>query len=356
MSYEIGRSIRALDGPVLITGHTGFKGTWLTILLESLGIPVVGFSLAPNNDDLYLRANRLGAIPETIGDIRDVTKLMSFIKKHKPSLIFHMAAQPLVLDSYIDPTGTFATNVMGTANLLEASFAQPSVKLVCIITTDKVYKNNNLGFKFKETDPLEGKDPYSASKVGSESVAAAWRQIAHIKGGPLINIYRAGNVIGGGDFAKNRLIPDLIRGVLSGNEVEIRNPKSSRPWQHVLDPLIGYISAANHSILKSESVTLNFGPSENSLTVQEVLTIAEKTWNSVKYKIVRENENYLEATNLGLDSSAAETMLNWKPQINQEQAIVSTMNWWKDILVNKVEITTRLMQDIVQFQSTYQTH
>jgi len=352
MVSELGKTLRSLEGPILITGHTGFKGTWLTLLLEELEIPVVGYSLPPTQGSLFERAKRRGKILEEFGDIRDISKFASFLKLHKPSVIFHLAAQPLVLESYKDPIGTFATNVLGTANVLGAAFNESSVQLVCVITTDKVYKNDNSGKRFKESDSLEGKDPYSASKVGTESVASAWKQIAQVKGGPVVSVYRAGNVIGGGDFAENRLIPDVIRGVISNERVSIRNPNSTRPWQHVLDPLIGYVMGAEYSLINQKPLVLNFGPNEQSLSVGRVLEIAGASWDRINYKITRQIDSKIESKSLELDSTLAEKTLGWNPQMNQSEAVESTVIWWKDVLEKNADPNEKLLQEISVFLSS----
>jgi CDP-glucose 4,6-dehydratase len=250
MENGLGTTLSRLSGPVLITGHTGFKGTWLTILLEKLGIPTIGYSLKPLQGSLFERAEVTGRIPELFADIRDRNSLNSFIELHKPSCVIHMAAQPLVLESYNNPFETFDINVMGTVNLLETSFNHDFIQSIVVVTTDKVYRNDNSGRKFIETDPLEGKDPYSASKVATEAVVSAWQQISKAQGGPRVISVRAGNVIGGGDFANNRIIPDLVRSIMiEKKDVVIRNPESTRPWQHVLDSLAGYILALEATLL-----------------------------------------------------------------------------------------------------------
>ena len=262
MEKTLGSGLKALSGPVLITGHTGFKGTWMTLLLEELGIETVGVSLPPTKDSLYGRLERKGAIKEEFVDIRDFKSLGNVVRELNPSAVFHMAAQPLVMESYKTPRETFETNVMGTANLLSAALAVRSIQAISVITTDKVYRNENTGRRFLESDPLAGKDPYSASKVGTEAVVSAWQQIVDVEGGPRIISVRAGNVIGGGDFAENRIIPDLVRGIISGKPVKIRNPRSTRPWQHVLDPLCGYVQSIEYSLSGGKTRQFNFGPIE----------------------------------------------------------------------------------------------
>jgi CDP-glucose 4,6-dehydratase len=331
MEFLVGQRLRELPGPLLLTGHTGFKGTWMTFLLEYLEVPVIGYSLAAEKDSLFDRADRIGAIPEAIADIRDYKALEHFIDLHKPSTIIHMAAQPLVLKSYESPRETFDVNVMGTANVLDIAFKKDFVKAIIIVTTDKVYRNDNSGRAFIESDPLEGKDPYSASKVGTESVVAAWQQIAKVSGGPRIVSVRAGNVIGGGDFAEDRIIPDLVRGAISGKPVDIRNPESTRPWQHVLDPCVGYIMALEASLEGIRLKTLNFGPNTVSLEVHLVVEVSREFFPEIKANTRQEanRDSSIESKVLGLNPEFAHSQLNWKPRWSQEDAIRQTFKWWK---------------------------
>lgn len=325
-------ALKAGDGPILITGHTGFKGAWLTLLLEKLGIPVVGFSLDPIKDSFYQRLGLQGTNEEVFGDVRDKDQLEKFIKKTKPLGIIHLAAQPLVLDSYRFPIETFETNVMGTANVLAAAGTVPSVKALVVVTTDKVYLNKNSNKWFVETDPLQGKDPYSASKVGSEAAADAWRQIYRSSGGPLIGKARAGNVIGGGDLSKDRLIPDLVRAYLFGAVCEIRNPDSTRPWQHALDPLLGYVLYLNHLLSGNNTQAINFGPREPSLKVSTIVDLVKNAWNNIPITYgMPEFSGDQEATYLDLDSTFAEDSINWRPTWTQEEAVLKTINWWSRV-------------------------
>jgi CDP-glucose 4,6-dehydratase len=326
--------LKNLERPVMITGHTGFKGTWLTLLLESQGVEVSGLSLRPEEDSLYSRLKRTGKIHENFLDIRDFDSVKSVIRSVNPSVIFHMAAQPLVLQSYIDPRGTFETNVMGTANILESVGGLNGRSYIVAITTDKVYENLETGRKFKEEDKLHGKDPYSASKVGTESVVAAWKNIWKANDSHKICSVRAGNVIGGGDFAKDRLIPDIIRGVQEKTVIEIRNPASSRPWQHVLDPLSGYVLAAGALLDEMNLDAVNFGPTEQSLSVRNVIEIAEEDFQRQAFFSIsaKQTEQPLESGLLDLDSSLARTKLGWEPKWDQEEAIHSTFSWWKKVL------------------------
>ena len=333
MKLDAFRSQFDLGTKILVTGHTGFKGTWLSLLLEQLGFEVCGLSLEAEPGSLFQRLNRAGKIEEKITDIRNFSAVSSAVSSFKPKLIFHLAAQPLVLTSYDQPRETFETNIMGTANILESAFSTSSVSHVSVITTDKVYKNEENGEKFKEGDPLFGKDPYSASKVGAEAAVSAWIQMKKVHDGPEIMALRAGNVIGGGDFAEYRLLPDLVRGFQKGKSVEIRNPQSTRPWQHVLDPLTGYLLAAAKSNLGTQNTAFNFAPNGESLSVKKVCDIAAETWGRGAVGVhVSENVSKLEAKALELDASLARAELGWSPFWTQEEAVRSTINWWKKIL------------------------
>ena len=333
MNSIFGESLRGLPGPILVTGHTGFKGTWLTLLLEYLNIPVVGISLPPEANSLYSLMKRENKIAEKFIDIRDLSELQSTIQKFAPSAVLHMAAQPLVLESYESPLSTFAINVIGTANLLQSCLQSLTVGTIGVVTTDKVYRNLGKKRSFIESDPLEGKDPYSASKVGTESVVNAWREISMNHGGPQIFSLRAGNVIGGGDRARNRLLPDIVNSRLSGNPLEVRNPKSTRPWQHVLDPLHGYLMALEKSINKKIAPAYNFGPSSKSITVDNVVKIANNTWGNslVVHNLDDSQKIKHEAAELSIDASLSSRELDWRPRWSQEEAVKSTINWWKQV-------------------------
>jgi CDP-glucose 4,6-dehydratase len=330
MKYQLGKRLRDLPGPVLLTGHTGFKGTWMTFLLEHLNVPVVGYSLPAEKGSLYARAERNGEIPEMFADIRDHESLEKFIDLYKPSIIIHMAAQPLVLKSYEYPKETFDVNVMGTVNLLDIAFKNDFIDGIAVITTDKVYRNDNSGHAFIESDPLEGKDPYSASKVGTEAVVTAWQQIARISGGPRVVSLRAGNVIGGGDFAENRIIPDLVRAYLSKEKITVRNPNSTRPWQHVLDPLHGYILAVENFLTDKSFHHLNFGPSAKSLSVKDLIDIAVLTIPELisLIEIADTNDYQIEAESLELNSNSSHRYLAWNPKWEQDMSIRKTFEWW----------------------------
>lgn len=348
MDLTLGASLRELAGPVLITGHTGFKGAWLTLLLERLGVPVIGLSLSPQPDSLYSRIQREGALKESFKDIRDFESVRQFMTTHRPAAVIHMAAQPLVLQSYRTPRETFETNVMGTVNVLESSFLTDSVKAVVVVTTDKVYRNDNFKNSFVESDALQGKDPYSASKVGTEATVSAWQQISKIRGGPMVISVRAGNVIGGGDWAENRIIPELIRGFSEQNLVIVRNPLSTRPWQHVLDPLRGYIMALE-AILKGVILdSLNFGPDTQGLTVGEIVKMSIEYWPSktlVEFSDAGKSQD-IEATYLNLDSKKAREVLGWNSRWGQKESVRATIEWWNKVLKNSISPLDACTHDI----------
>lgn len=319
----------------------------MTFLLEDLNIPVVGYSLPAEKDSLFDRGKRTGAIPEAFSDIRNYEALEQFIDLQQPSTIVHMAAQPLVLKSYESPRETFDVNVLGTVNVLDIAFKKDFVKAIIVVTTDKVYRNDNSGRAFIESDPLEGKDPYSASKVGTETVVAAWQQIAKVSGGPNIVSVRAGNVIGGGDFARDRIIPDLIRGVLSGQIVSIRNPNSTRPWQHVLDPCVGYLMALESSIEKLSYTNLNFGPKGKNITVSEVAHIAKSFFPDLELRMeIEQKLQNKESLNLSLNTELSAKELKWHPSFNQMKSVEMSLSWWKKFINNEATIEELCLADI----------
>lgn len=338
MEFAHIKSQRITDRPILLTGHTGFKGAWFQQLLLSMGYEVAGFSLEPQPDSLYSHLRVKNSVNEKFGDIRDQEELKNFVLSVKPEIIFHFAAQAIVLDSYADPLGTFSTNVLGTANLLESAFACESVKVVAVVTTDKVYENKELGKSFLESDPLMGKDPYSASKVGTEQVVAAWRQIAKVSGGPSVISLRAGNVIGGGDTNSTRLLPQLIHSLVTGEKLLIRNPQASRPWQHVLDPLHGYLKAVQHQLAGNDEAAFNFSCDSASLTVSEVVRTACTQWDVKVSDAVEFNnlsDNLIEARSLDLNSTKSRLILGWKSNWTQVEAVQSTVSWWKNFRMLK---------------------
>lgn len=317
---------------VLVTGHTGFKGGWLTIWLNRLGCNVTGVGLAPITcPSLYDLADIHLLCKSHLIDIRDQSRLFEVIKKTEPEVIFHLAAQALVRQSYRDPIDTISTNIMGTANLLDIIRQTPSVKSVVIVTTDKVYKDNDLGYPHKEGDVLGGHDPYSASKAASELIIDSFRNSYLEESGIHVASVRAGNVIGGGDWAQDRIIPDAIRAWGANKPLTLRNPLSIRPWQHVLEPLYGYIVLAqklNSSACFSKSY--NFGPPpECSKSVEEIINLAGKIWGDgdVVNELIK--TQLKETRALSLDSRLAEKELNILPIWDISVSMEKTVQWYK---------------------------
>lgn len=322
---------------VLITGHTGFKGVWLTSILNLLGAEVMGISKDLGHSKPLLRANIAEDQSFEI-DIRDSDRLHQKLQDLKPDLIFHLAAQSLVLESYINPISTFETNFTGTLNLLRASSKLAGLKGVVLATTDKVYRNNNSIHRFTEDDPLGGHDPYSASKSCASILISSWKDIPENQNKKFIDV-RAGNVIGGGDRAKNRLMPDLITAALSQETLTLRNPESVRPWQHVLDPLFGYLQVGERILNESEiDGPYNFGPPEvDSLRVKEVAQVFRNNFPSVQIEESFSHSKLKESNHLQLNSSRAINELGWESRIPAHEAVKLTIDW--EISVDKLELT-----------------
>jgi CDP-glucose 4,6-dehydratase len=324
---------------VFVTGHTGFKGSWLIQILEWLGAEVKGYSLAPEKpNDLYNQVDGdKHCYTSVIGDLRDLQKLQGELVRFEPDFVFHLAAQSLVRRSYDKPVDTFMVNAQGTVHILEAirSLQKPCVALM--ITTDKVYENPERGTAFKEDDKLGGYDPYSASKAAAEIVVESYTRSffnpeAYSKHQKAIAAVRAGNVIGGGDYSDDRIIPDIVRALDFGETVGLRNPKSVRPWQHVLEPLGAYLllAAKMNEDPVQYSTAFNFGPEpDDTKTVEELTRIFLETFNQPgNYKVTTTDAQLHEANLLVLDSSKAERMIGWKPKLNAEQAIRATAEWY----------------------------
>lgn len=319
---------------VLVSGHTGFKGTWLSLWLDQLGAEVWGLSLPAEVGSLYDRAALSGRWPEVLGDIRDQDVVTRALRQSAPDLVMHLAAQPLVRKSYRSPVATWGTNVMGTTHVLDGAVRCDSVHGVVVVTTDKVYLNTGQLWGYREPDPLGGHDPYSASKSAAEMAAQAWRSVVLETGGPQIVTVRAGNVIGGGDFAADRLLPDLMRGFAAGDSVAVRNPASTRPWQHVLDPLSGYLRVAELLVTGATvPESLNFGPDPKDVhSVQHVCDIASDSWGPEATWQATPDEGPAEADALALDSTLAARALGWSPRWTTTQAVDRTVGWWKSVL------------------------
>ena len=321
---------------VLLTGHTGFKGSWLSLWLQSLGAEVTGYSLAaPTEPSLFVLADVARGMHSVHGDVRDLEHLKRVVREHQPEIVFHLAAQSLVRRSYSDPVGTYATNLMGTAHVLETVRDTPTIGAVVIVTSDKCYENLEDRRAYRETDRLGGFDPYSSSKACAELITGAFRNsyfssAKHAKTG--VASVRAGNVIGGGDWATDRLIPDVMRAVFAGGKVLIRNPDAVRPWQHVLDPLCGYLMLAEKLCHdpKRYAEAWNFGPDESeSLPVATVLELLKGFWGADMAWQSEDGVQLHEAHSLKLDSSKARTMLGWQPQWNLNRALEATAEWYK---------------------------
>ncbi len=316
---------------VLITGHTGFKGSWLALWLQELGAAVIGVALPPATEPSHWNLIRTTAEDRRL-DIRDASALASVVAASQPEIIFHLAAQPLVRRSYRDPLETWSTNVMGTANLLEACRQTKSVKAIVVITTDKCYENKEWPWGYQENDRLGGHDPYSASKAGAELVAASYRSaFFNTPEAPLLATARAGNVIGGGDWSEDRLIPDLVRAVSANQSLEIRSPDATRPWQHVLESLSGYLMLGQQ-LLEGEkdfAQAWNFGPEpEGNRTVSEVLGRLISHWPEVRWHTTAQPQPH-EANLLYLDSAKAHSLLKWQPVWRLDQALAVTANWYR---------------------------
>ena len=321
---------------VFITGHTGFKGSWLSIILAYLNSTVDGYSLKPQKNSLFNKSMISQKLKSnTYADINDLIKLKKKIKACRPEIIFHLAAQPLVIKSYIEPLKTLNTNIIGTANLLESIRNIKSIKSVVIITTDKVYKIKKDNRLYKEFDQLGGFDPYSASKVGAEIVVQSYIKsfFNNSKLKNKISTARAGNVIGGGDFSENRLIPDIISAINNKKKLKIRNLNHIRPWQHVLDPLMGYLTLAEkqyNNKVDNKDHAWNFGPNKSNF--KKVIDIVRYIKSSQKFEyILAKNNTPLKETNiLKLNSLKAKKKLNWTSKWNLTKSITKTLEWNKN--------------------------
>ncbi len=321
---------------VLLTGHTGFKGSWLSLWLQSMGSEVVGYALNPPTDpSLFEIAEVAKGMTSIIGDIRDLELLRRVFAEHQPEIVIHMAAQPLVRYSYIEPVETYSTNVMGTVNLLEAVRSTKSVKAVVNVTTDKCYENREWAWGYRENEAMGGYDPYSSSKGCAELVTAAYRNSyfhpeKHKEHGVAIASGRAGNVIGGGDWADDRLIPDIMRAISAGKPVNIRNPHAIRPWQHVLEPLAGYLVLAQKLYEEGAAYAegWNFGPNdEDAKPVQWIVEKLSQSWGEGASWVVDGGAHPHEAHYLKLDCSKAKSRLDWHPRWNLEEALEAIVEW-----------------------------
>ncbi|MGA8272373.1 MAG: CDP-glucose 4,6-dehydratase [Candidatus Sulfotelmatobacter sp.] len=323
---------------VFLTGHTGFKGSWLALWLNRLGAQIRGYALDPcTKPNMFTIASIDTVVDDVRGDVRDYAKLEASMTEFAPEVVFHLAAQPIVRLSYADPVGTYATNIMGTVHLMEAVRKTPSVRAVVCVTTDKCYQNQEWVWPYRETDPLGGYDPYASSKACTEIVSAAYRNSFfsldrlhehHVA----LATARAGNVIGGGDWSEDRLVPDLVRGFTSGEPVLIRRPNAIRPWQHVLDPLHGYLVLAQELVVRNArcASSFNFGPSDEDIwPVERIATELVQMWGQGA-SWVRDSASSVHEDNiLRLDASKARVELGWKPRLKIEMALEWTMAWYR---------------------------
>ncbi|MDE2184670.1 MAG: CDP-glucose 4,6-dehydratase [Alphaproteobacteria bacterium] len=320
---------------VFVTGHTGFKGAWLTLWLRQLGAVVHGYALQPTSDrDLFEVAHVADGIEHEIGEIRDGGAVQRAIRDFDPEVVFHLAAQALVRQSYSAPVDTYAVNVMGTVNVLEAVRNAPTARAVVVVTSDKCYDNPESGKALTEADPMGGHDPYSSSKGCAELVTTAYARSFYGAGRCSVASVRAGNAIGGGDWSEDRIVPDIFRGLLSGSEIVLRNPAAIRPWQHVLEPLSGYLCVAERLALDGPSPweAWNFGP--DGASEQTVETIAKRccqAWGRPgAYRVTGASQHVHEAGILRLDSSKARRLLGWRPCWTFDETIRRTVDWYRD--------------------------
>ena len=347
---------------VLITGHTGFKGSWLSLWLQSKGANIIGYSLPPpTNPSLFEDAHVAEGITSIIGDIRNLENLLSVVSKYKPEIIIHMAAQSLVRYSYKDPVDTYNTNVMGTVHVLEAGRHSDNLKVILIITSDKCYENNEWVWGYRESDPMGGHDPYSSSKGCAELITSAYRRSYFSKKdnpnhGVAVATTRAGNVIGGGDWATDRLVPDIMRAIMEDRPVIIRYPNAIRPWQHVLEPLRGYITLVEKLWQHGEqsSGAWNFGPNDgDSRPVSWIADHLTKLWGDGACWESDLSHHPHEATYLKLDCSKAKSQLGWMPALD----LTTTLQWiveWNRAYLQKKDMRQVTEAEILRYEQLFQ--
>lgn len=325
------------DRRVLVTGHTGFKGSWLSLWLQEMGARLTGFALDPPSEpSLFETAKVAGGMTSIRGDLRDLEAVHAVMTEHEPEVVFHLAAQSLVREGYADPVTTYSTNVLGTVHLLEACRAVESVRAVVSVTSDKCYRNPESLRAFREDDPLGGKDPYSSSKACAEHVTQAYRDSFFTDPTRPVGVVsaRAGNVLGGGDWAQDRLVPDLIRGFVDGKPVPIRRPRAIRPWQHVLEPLAGYLQLAERAFEEPAAAAggWNFGPdAADERPVEWVADRLVNLWGGSAGWARDEADHPAEAGFLKLDSSKARERLGWHPRLALEAALEWVVNWHRSV-------------------------
>jgi CDP-glucose 4,6-dehydratase len=340
---------------VLVTGHTGFKGGWLSRWLSLLGARVVGYALAPEGrTNLFELASIEREMTSILGDVRDLDALGSVFEEHRPEIVLHLAAQPLVRRSYRSPVETYATNVMGTTHVLEACRRTSSVRAVVVVTSDKCYENREWLWGYREDEPMGGHDPYSSSKACAELVTAAYRRSFFSDGGPAVATARAGNVIGGGDFCEDRIVPDIVRGAAAGESIPIRNPLSTRPWQHVLEPLAGYLLLARKLCEEPRSYAegWNFGPrDEDAIPVEDLAKrlVEQLGRGTLAITPPEERKGPHEARYLKLDVSRARARLGWAPKFGIDEALGLTARWYRRFLEDPASCAAELDTQIREY-------
>lgn len=340
---------------VFVTGHTGFKGSWLCRVLHNFGAIVTGYALEPGDDKSLFRISKLeDRIDSVIGDIRDFNTLKNAILKAQPEIVIHMAAQPLVIESYRDPVYTYETNVMGTVYLMEALRDCPCVRSILNVTTDKVYRNEEREEGYREEEYLDGFDPYSNSKSCSELVTNSYRNSFYFKKRVAVSTARSGNVIGGGDFSDNRIIPDCIRAAINQEEILVRNPNSIRPYQHVLEPVMAYLMIIQKQYEMFElQGSYNVGPKEDDcITTSQLVSVFCSKWGDDMKWSSKEKAGPHEAGFLKLDCLKIQNTLGWKPCWGIEKAVEMTVNWMKAYLV-KEDMEQYMNQQISEFWSSH---
>jgi CDP-glucose 4,6-dehydratase len=341
---------------VFLTGHTGFKGGWLALWLQQLGAEVTGYALDAPTDPSLFDVARVGTGMKSVrGDVRDLSALASAMQAARPEIVIHMAAQSLVRLSYDTPVETYATNVMGTVHLLEAVRQTPGVKAVVNVTTDKCYENKEWVWGYRENEPMGGHDPYSNSKGCSELVTSAYRRSFLQDKGVAVATARAGNVVGGGDWATDRLVPDILRAFQAEQAVVIRNPNATRPWQHVLEPLSGYLSLAEHLFNQGPSFAepWNFGPQDDDAKpVQWIVEHMVERWGSGANWVHDGGAHPHEAHYLKLDSSKAKMLLNWQPRWPLATALGKITDWYKAYL-GSTDMREFSLQQIAEYADAY---
>lgn len=344
---------------VLVTGHTGFKGSWLSLWLNQLGAEVFGYALPPVGDECLFNALRLAETTSShMGDICDAPSLEKLVLDTQPDVVFHLAAQPLVRQSYQDPVKTWNTNVIGSINVLQSLRLLEKQCIAVMVTTDKVYSNKEWVYGYRENDPLGGYDPYSSSKAAMEIAVASWRSsfcgtASYQSSGLRIASARAGNVIGGGDWAEDRIIPDIVRALLKGEDIVVRNPNSTRPWQHVLEPLSGYLLLAEKMAeAKDYATSFNFGPHlESNKSVQDLVELALEIWPGNWVNASNQDEPH-EASLLNLVVDRAYHRLKWLPRWNFETTVAKTLGWYHDVSRNRHDALECSLKDLQAYTQT----